>query len=102
MRLDTTRFPERTGLRAMLGELWALMSLRVRAPTLTGASRPTTCSAGRRATEEHEITIAPAPTSASDAPRAPHSNERRPLEEGAALSTSCGGGSAVLASGDSP
>lgn len=45
IRLVTTRFWALRGLRASVGELWALMSLRSPAPMLTGRSAPATRAA---------------------------------------------------------
>src|SRR5687767_3857556 len=77
MRLVTARFAGRVGLRASVGELWALMSSVLRAETLTGWSSPTsrTVAALSKAVDS---STAPMPTNSSDAPSRPENDEPRP------------------------
>src|SRR5919202_2067214 len=75
-RLTTTRLEGLTGLRASAGELLALMSPGLRAPTLIGKSLPLTFGLGLLGLRI-EMASAPAPTTSRATPQKNRSGNRR-------------------------
>jgi len=66
-RLETTTFAGLAGLRASVGELWDLMSVRLPAPAFTGAS-PLSAFAVGGSSYAVDTSTAPAPTTRRETP----------------------------------